>query len=372
LTNLQRPELLDLLIAADELNIQTLISHIQGYLIHYRYEFLQQNPAEILEAIYKVYQSDTFAGLWEFFLETICDKPDLLFNSNKLSRLSAPILELLLKRDDLLLDEIKVWNNLINWCLAQHPSIQHDIEKLNKEEITAMERTLQRFISLIRFYHISSEDFYSKVYLFKKLLSKNLINDMLKFHLVPNKKLGDDIQLPRIQFQYFAIVSSWIEKRNETYYRDYGLKDIPYHFKLIYHTSKDDKTPGAFHEKCDNKGPTIVIIKIKESKQIIGGYNPFSWDSSKSYKFTTDSFMFSFTDRKDTKTAKVSYSNGIHSIGCYPTYGPIFGGDFFCKNDGTSWNYYDNFFSYPGIDIPIGNIDVDYYEVFQIIKKSLE
>ncbi|CAB4424335.1 unnamed protein product [Rhizophagus irregularis] len=62
LTNLQGPELLNLMIAVDELNIQTLIPCIKEYLINHQYEFLQQNPIEILETIHKVYQSDTFAG----------------------------------------------------------------------------------------------------------------------------------------------------------------------------------------------------------------------------------------------------------------------------------------------------------------------
>ncbi len=39
-------------------------------------------------------------------------------------------------------------------------------------------------------------------------------------------------------------------------------------------------TPVAFHEKCDNQGPTIVVAKVKGSEQIVGGYNPLAWDSS--------------------------------------------------------------------------------------------
>jgi hypothetical protein len=369
LTDLRGPELLNLLIAVDELNIQTLIPCIQEYLINDQYEFLRQNPIEILETIYKVHQSDTFSGLWNFFLETICDKPDILFNSNKLIRLSAPFLELLLKRDDLLLDEIEIWDNLIKWSFAQHPYIQQDVMIWNKEEIAIMKNTFCMFIPLIRFYHISSEDFHLKVYPFKALLSKDLTNNILTFHMTPNKKLDNDVQSPRIKFQHFATFSSWIKKKTDSYHSYHSLKDIPYHFNLIYRASKDGKTPEVFHKKCDNKGATIVMIKIKGSEQIIGGYNPFDWDSNRIYKSTNDSFLFSFIDRKDTKTAKVGYSNGIYSIGCYPTYGPIFGGDFSCRNDGTTWKFNNIFCSYPDIGIPIGNIDVDDYEVFQVIAK---
>ena len=83
----------------------------------------------------------------------------------------------------------------------------------------------------------------------------------------------------------------------------------------------------AFHEKCDNKGATIVVVKIKDSEQIVGGYNPLFWDSSNGDKATYDSFLFSFTNRNNLHSAKVSYSNGNrYSIGCYSDIGPSFSG----------------------------------------------
>ncbi|CAB4377882.1 unnamed protein product [Rhizophagus irregularis] len=135
LAKLQTRELLELLIAVDELNIQTLITCIQEYLIDHHYRILHHNPIEALET---VYQLDTFSGLLDFFLEAICDRPEILFNTDNLIRLRAPLLESLLKRDDLLLDEIVIWDNLISWSFAQHPSIQRDIDKWNKEEIAVM------------------------------------------------------------------------------------------------------------------------------------------------------------------------------------------------------------------------------------------
>ena len=103
--NLQGPDVLKLLIAVDELNIQPLISHIQEFLIEHKTEFLHQNPTGILET---VYQHETFTNLWNFCLEIICNDPKILFNSDNFISLKAPLLELLLKRDDLDLDEIEI------------------------------------------------------------------------------------------------------------------------------------------------------------------------------------------------------------------------------------------------------------------------
>ena len=80
MAQLQGPDVLKLLIAVDELNIQTLIHHIQEYLIEHQAEFLHQNPTGILET---VYQHETFTDLWNFCLEVICEEPKILFNSDK-------------------------------------------------------------------------------------------------------------------------------------------------------------------------------------------------------------------------------------------------------------------------------------------------
>ncbi|PKK64954.1 hypothetical protein RhiirC2_853947, partial [Rhizophagus irregularis] len=182
LSKLQGPDILKLLIAVDELKIQTLILCIQEYLIKHQHEFLQQNPLEILET---VYQRETFTNLWNYYLEEICAKPDTLFKSDKFTNLKAPLLELLLKRDDLSLDEIDIWDSLIKWSYAQHPSIQQDVKKWNKEEITVMERTLHKFIPLIRFYHVDSEGFFLKVYPFKILIPEDILDNVLAFHMAP-------------------------------------------------------------------------------------------------------------------------------------------------------------------------------------------
>ena len=46
---------------------------------------------------------------------------------------------------------------------------------------------------------------------------------------------------------------------------------------LLYRASTDDMTPEDFHYCCDNKGPTLVLIKSGE--YIFGGYTSQSWES---------------------------------------------------------------------------------------------
>ena len=134
---------------------------------------------------------------------------------------------------------------------------------------------------------------------------------------------------------------------------------------IFFH--RDGNTAAAFHEKCDDKGPTIVIAKIKNSEQIVGGYNPLDWKpvefNSDYYKSTNDSFIFTFTDRNNLQTAKVNYPSNKYSIYCSSDRGPMFDFDLACYNNG---NWIRNSHTYSDIDsIPYSFI-VNDYEVFQI------
>ena len=46
---------------------------------------------------------------------------------------------------------------------------------------------------------------------------------------------------------------------------------------LLYRATTDGKSPGGFHRCCDNKGPTLLVIKSEE--YICGGYTSKSWKS---------------------------------------------------------------------------------------------
>src|SRR6266498_4375354 len=218
LTNLQFREILNLLLPSDDLGLQPLVTYIQEILFKNHHNFIIKN---IIETIELTYQKKSLDKLWDFCLQQICDNPKDLFNSTKFLSFNPSILEIILKRDDFYIDdeitEITIWENLLKWTRGQDPVIQQDINKWNKNEFTVMERRLSRFIPSIRFYHITSEDFFS----FKELLPNDLINNIFAYHMAPNNKQNIDIQPHRkpqydsaiITFQHFDIFSNWIEKK---------------------------------------------------------------------------------------------------------------------------------------------------------------
>ncbi|RIA81968.1 hypothetical protein C1645_836126 [Glomus cerebriforme] len=50
--------------------------------------------------------------------------------------------------------------------------------------------------------------------------------------------------------------------------------------RLIYQSTSDGFNNLSFHTHCVNKGATIWIAQIKNSTQLIGGYNPLDWSGS--------------------------------------------------------------------------------------------
>ncbi|CAI2175765.1 5589_t:CDS:2 [Funneliformis geosporum] len=88
----------------------------------------------------------------------------------------------------------------------------------------------------------------------------------------------------------FCLISYWINGQ-EPLLTD--LKSIDYEFKLLLRGSKDGFKPEDFLSRCSNKGATIVIIKLKNSEKIIGGYNPITWSRTGTFLKTDKSFIFS-------------------------------------------------------------------------------
>ncbi|CAB4376298.1 unnamed protein product [Rhizophagus irregularis] len=353
LTNFQGPEMLKLLTAVDELNIQALINCVQKYLINDDEEFLQQNFTEILQI---VYHNELFAELLSYCLHKI----EILFNTDKILSLEAHLLEFLLKQDDLNLDEIEVWEGLVRWGLAQ------------ARELDLFKEILYKYIPLIRFYAISLEDYNNKVKSYEQILPKELREEISKFHLEPEPSLNF---LPRrfvdstiISRKHVAIFANRIAKRDRGKYKNCK---VSYKFNLLFRASKDGNTAESFHAKCDNKGATLVVVKLNDSERLVGGYNPLFWDSSNSGKNTKDSFIFTFENKKNFRTAEFVYSyNGQFSIYCGSFNGPVFGYNDLSVNYNQPDTWYSYSGSYPRLDLPHIMIAND-YEVFQVIRKCV-
>jgi len=127
----------------------------------------------------------------------------------------------------------------------------------------------------------------------------------------------------------------------------YSLKEItPGSFSeasnLLYKASRDGWSQSAFHQRCDNKGPTYTRAIIRDGR-VLGAYTSLSWSSSvQNYQNDTTAFLYD-------GTTKYPSTNGIWGSGVYATYNnsgyyPTFGGghDFYIWGQ----NMYNNAYTF--------------------------
>ncbi len=112
---------------------------------------------------------------------------------------------------------------------------------------------------------------------------------------------------------------------------------------LLYRGSRDGFTAKAFHSRCDNVGPTVVVIQSHLGK-IFGGFAAAAWTSDAQGIFVPNdrSFTFSITSKTQCNvcgSAKQQFAL-YHHAGCGPVFGQ--GHDIHIANDcnlPTSGNY---------------------------------
>ena len=194
-------------------------------------------------------------------------------------------------------------NSLINDCL----NIEHNIENINKiNEIIKKNNSVN--IS-IKFYPEEKDisEFLEKIKNFGTIESPY------------NNKFDSNIEFDQ------ELVKLWLDNKN-------------FYSELLFRKSTDGSSPKDFHDKCDNKGITIVFIETTKGYKF-GGYTELQWDCSEKGKTDKSTFIFSF-NHKEKYTAR----NNKESIYCSSNYCPWFGNGNYPEiyfdntlNKGQSW-----------------------------------
>ena len=81
----------------------------------------------------------------------------------------------------------------------------------------------------------------------------------------------------------------------------YGTRDQ--RWELIYKASRDGFDADAFHSHCDNKGPTMTIIR-SNNNYLFGGYTSVAWTSTSAYKNDANAFLFTLTNPHNISPTK--------------------------------------------------------------------
>jgi hypothetical protein len=376
---------LKVLAVADELHLQELVIYLQKYLIENESEWMEEN-FEFTQRISS--QSNNLMELQQFCADFIAKSPEKIFKSLHFTSLSEKFLILLIKRDDLQMKEIEIWEHVLKWGLSQNSTLTPDPDTWSDDDIKMMKNTLQHCLPSIRFFCLSSKEFSQKVRPYKKLLDNQLFEDLLNSYLDSDHIPTDNIPLPRnikidgiidskiINLNIVSIITRWIDKVDVNYKFSY-LRELylPYKFQLLIRGSRDGFTPKKFHELCDDKYNTITFIKVKDSDEILGGYNPLKWESSNTWGKTKISFIFSFKNKNNFKDSTLSLvKNANFALNYHPEHGPCFGKDLLIYTSDDSANIdFDKTLcnkkeSYEESIREERKFSMEDYEVFQLIE----
>ncbi|CAB5329971.1 unnamed protein product [Rhizophagus irregularis] len=112
-------DILELLIASDELLLEELVEYLQEYLIQQQKNWVQQNSVFILNKF------ASYKKLQDYCLESACEDSQPFITSKNSLLLDKDILYSILERNDLQIKEIDAWNYLIKWGIEQTPGLEN-------------------------------------------------------------------------------------------------------------------------------------------------------------------------------------------------------------------------------------------------------
>ena len=224
---------------------------------------------------------------------------------------------------------------LCSLCILQH--VDHK-DKLQIYEEGMMVSDVKILLSKLKESKLKAEDLHSKLELLledsnipvEKL--KDMYKIVISFLMKPFCEKIENEQKKPIPFslsdQNF-IDSLALKGCLNTSYLDEIIPKFK-SAKRIFRASEYNFKVADFHKKCDNIGPTILLIKSKTNKYF-GAYCASAWNSGGNWIAAEGSFLFSL----DNKTKHENYQNPGNAMYGNASYGPTFGGNhdlFICDN----------------------------------------
>ena len=194
-------------------------------------------------------------------------------------------------------------------------------------------------------------DFLDKIKIFGKINKKN--NELPHSSIINN-------DLNKVNS-----IINWIKQKTN--------KDL-IKFELIFKMSENGSKAEDFHKYCDNKGPTLILIKTTKNK-IFGGFTPLNWESISKcpQDESNQTFIFSLNLMKKYDIIKIKEP----AIRNNSNNGPEFGdADFYLMNNmqkgETFGNKSCNFLSNFNLELTGGkgkseSFEVEEFEVYKVI-----
>src|SRR5260364_297099 len=148
----------DFLLVTDELLFEELTDVIETHLIESNAHWLRSHFSHIYKTSF---ENKNLKKLQKWCNDIVAKYPHLIFDSENFVSLKEDALISLIQRDDLQMEEIKIWNNVIKWGIAQNTGLPSDLDDWSYENFMTLKSTLKNCLPLIRYFQISADDAFS-------------------------------------------------------------------------------------------------------------------------------------------------------------------------------------------------------------------
>ncbi|CAG8492441.1 13360_t:CDS:2 [Ambispora gerdemannii] len=369
--------MINLLLAAEELMLGDLRNVLQSTTTTHKTRWMSENCPDLLRV---VLEFESLKKLRHTVLGWICENPSWLYDSDNFMTLEESIILTMIKNEKDYLNNSFVWDILLRWSIARNNTISLDTSTWSVVVFEVLKNNLKEFLPYIRFDLISRNDFHDKIIPLRKIISRKITDQTLRYYLEDNQQyppktiLDDSLVINHI---HAATISKWIMGKNinstkslkyESQFKHRFTKR--HEFKLIYRGSRDGFSGNAYHRHCDNNGKNLVVAKIANSNIIVGGYNPLDTnvlDNIYEYRYSTKSFLFTFGTTDVTTPSRINSADN-HFTAIRSTYnGPCFGTRDLYFNLNHRSGVYDSEI-YTGSILDRHNFEIFELEVFKVLK----
>ncbi|CAG8447092.1 14692_t:CDS:2 [Ambispora leptoticha] len=138
----------------------------------------------LIKIMHTVSLHESFKRLEEYCDKILEEEPHMIFEADDFLSLKESELVDLLNLDNIVMDEIEIWDSIIKWGTMNTSTLgKKHISKWTPQDFAALEKTLHQCIPLIRYNDIASDDYFVKVIPYRKILPKDMKMEILGYYL---------------------------------------------------------------------------------------------------------------------------------------------------------------------------------------------
>uniref|UniRef100_UPI003AABAD0C interferon-induced protein 44-like isoform X7 n=1 Tax=Centroberyx gerrardi TaxID=166262 RepID=UPI003AABAD0C len=134
--------------------------------------------------------------------------------------------------------------------------------------------------------------------------------------------------------------------------------------QLLYKASIHGFTSAAFHQRCDNKSPT-VSVGYNASGYVFGGYTSKPFNQSEEFMQDDQAFLFTFSE---ANLLKYPVTTSAYAVNMISDSGPYFGEDLVLVNESEAVAYSDpgNYYNFAAAEMHGNDLQLTECEVYQV------